>query len=196
MDRRNFIKSLLASGILGSGPLAAQAAEKLFKADAARPVLIVGQSGLPHADALVAGLAQVFAAAGINCLRTASSASELKALPYLTAILDRMPGDRVIGVMDDASGMIFQELAAARGAVCSLSTHHRFGGQEVRHCCTAAALDGNIVWSDSLPDHDGRIARLYAGTLGARTTASRAAPVSPDRPYGTPGSLVSFLITA
>lgn len=195
MDRRYFIKSLLASGVLGSSPLAAQAANGLFTPGAAQPVMIVGQSGLPHADALVAGLAQVFAAAGIDCLQERASGGELTEYSRVAALLDRLPGHRVIGVMDDAAALIFQELAAARGAVCALSTHHRFAAQEVRHCCTSAGLDGSIVWSDSLPDHAGRIGRLYAGTLGAREPDGRGAAPVAARPDGAPGSLVSFLIT-
>jgi len=199
MDRRNFIKSLLASGVLGSSPLAVQAADELLRSGAAQPVLIVGQSGLPQADALVAGLAQVFAAAGITYVQARASGSELNGYSHVVALLNRVPGSRIIGVMDDAAALIFQELAATRGAVCALSTHHRFAGQEVRHCCTSAELDGNIVWSDSLSDHTGRISRLYAGTIGGRgSAADRSVPLSAAHPVGvspgTPGSLVSFLI--
>lgn len=198
MDRRNFIKSLLASGILGSSPLAVQAADELLRSAAAQPVLIVGQSGLPQVDALVAGLAKVFATAGINYVQASASGTELTGYARVAALLDRGSGSRVIGVMDDAAALIFQELAASRGAVCALSTHHRFAGQEVRHCCSSAGLEGNIVWSDSLPDHASRISRLYAGTIGGQGPADRAAPLAAEHlsgaADGTPGSLVSFLI--
>jgi hypothetical protein len=199
MNRRNFIKSLLASGVLGSSPLAAQAASALFASGATQPVMIIGQSGLPHADELVARLERVFAAAGIDYVRETASGSELTGYSYFSDLFERIPGSRVVGVMDDAAAMVFQELAAARGAACALSTHHRFTGQEVRHCCTPAGLDGSIVWSDSLPDHAERIGRLYAGTIAGREPAGsfRAQPESGDpvRAAGTPGSLVSFLIT-
>lgn len=200
MDRRNFIKSLLASGVLGSSPLAAQAASDLFAPGTAQPVLIVGQSGLPHADELVARLERVFAAAGIDYVQARASGGELTDYTHVIVLLDRVPGRRVIGVMDDAAALIFQELAAARGAACALSTHHRFAAQEVRHCCISAGLDTSIVWSDSLADHAERIGRLYAGTLaGPESAVDRSAPVvreEPDRAAdATPGSLVSFLIT-
>lgn len=199
MDRRNFIKSLLASGVLGSSPLVAQAASELFRLGAAQPVMIVGQSGLPHADDLVVRLEQVFATAGINYVQARASGSELTGYSHVAALLDRVPGKRVIGVMDDAAALIFQELAAARGGACAVSTHHRFTGQEVRHCCTSAGLDGSVVWSDVLPDHAERISRLYAGAIVGQESAGslRARPESQDqvRAAGTPGSLVSFLVT-
>lgn len=196
MDRRNFIKSLLASGVLGSSPLAAQAAGELFRPGATQPVLIIGQSGLPHADQLVARLERVFAAAGIDHARESPSGSELTGYAHVAGLLDRIPGHRVIGVMDDAAALIFQELAAARGAACILSTHHRFAVQEVRHCCSPAGLEGNIVWSDSLPDHAERVGRLYAGALGARNPGEHGLPPAAERQEdGTPASLVSFLIT-
>lgn len=198
MDRRNFIKSLLASGVLGSSPMTTQAASKLFKSRTESPVTIIGQSGLPHAGELVARLERVFAAAGINRLQITSTAGELNCFPYLASLLDRMAGSRLICVMDDAAATVFQEAAAARGAVCTLSTHHRFTGQEVRHCCTPVGLEGNVVWSDALSDHAGRIARLYAGMLcgpdPAGNAMTRAAEHLPGAPLGTPGSLVSFLI--
>jgi hypothetical protein len=75
-----------------------------------------------------------------------------------------------------------------------INTHHRFAGQEVRHCCTSAGLDGSIVWSDSHSDHAERVSRLYAGTSGGQEPAAgRVAPARATE--GTPGSLVSFLIT-
>jgi hypothetical protein len=199
MDRRNFIKSLLASGALGSSPLAAQAANELFTPGAAQPVLIVGQSGLPHADELVLRLTQVFVAAGIKHVKAEATGSELIEYSHVTALLDGVPGHRVIGVMDDAAALIFQELAAVRGAACVVSTHHRFAAQEVRHCFTSAGLEANIVWSDSLADHAERIGRLYAGTLGGQEPAAdRSAHLASDNSAreadGTPGSLVSFLI--
>jgi hypothetical protein len=200
MDRRNFIKTLLASGVLGSSPLAARAASELFTPGEALPMMIIGQSGLPHADELVARLRQVLVAAGIEHVYAEATGSELAEYSHVCALLDRIPGKRVIGVMDDAAALIFQELAAVRGAACVVNTHHRFAAQEVRHCCTSAGLAASIVWSDSLPDHAERISRLYAGTLGRREPAvDRGARVVSEDPArvadGTPGSLVSFLIT-
>jgi hypothetical protein len=200
MDRRNFIKSLLASGILGSSPLAARAADELFTPGAALPVMIIGQSGLPHAVEFVARLKQVLVAAGVKHVHAEATGSELTGYSHVSALLDRVPGKRVIGVMDDAAALIFQELAAARGAACVVNTHHRFVDQKVRHCCTAAGLEGSIVWLDSHPDHAERISRLYAGTIaGQEPAAGRSARVASAEPGraadGTPGSLVSFLIT-
>lgn len=194
MDRRNFIKSLMASGVLGASPLASQAASELFNPGAAQPVLIVGQSGLPHVAELVARLGQVFAAAGIKQLQVTASGSELAQFGHVSALLDRVPGGRIIGVMDDAAGVIFQELAATRGAASVLNTHHRFGAHEVRHCCTSVGRESGIVWSDALPNHAERISRLYAGALGGNSSApDRQAPAAASG-GGAPASLVSFLI--
>lgn len=194
MDRRNFIKSLMASGVLGASPMASQAASELFNPGAAQPVLIVGQSGLPHVAELVAQLGQVFATAGIKQLQVAASGSELAQFGHVTALLDQVPGGRVIGVMDDAAGVIFQELAAARGAACVLSAHHRFGDREVRHCCTSVGRESSIVWSDALPNHAERISRLYAGTLGGQASAPGHRAAAYEVGNGAPASLVSFLI--
>lgn len=195
MDRRNFIKTLMASGVLGASPLASQAASELFASGKAQPVMIVGQSGLPHAAHLVARLEQMFTAADIQHVLVTASASQLTNYSHVSALLDRVPGKRVIGVMDDAAALIFQQLAAARGAACTLSTHHRFTGQEVRHCCTSAGLEGDIVWSDSLPSHADRISRLYAGSLGGQVPAAgRVTGVATGAADARPGSLVSFFI--
>lgn len=196
MDRRDFIKTLMASGVLGASPMAAQAAEQLFSSPTG-PVTIVGQSGLPQAAELVARFGQVFTAAGIEHAYVAASAGELAEFSHVAALLDRATGSRIVGVMDDAASVIFQELAAARGAACVLSTHHRFVDREVRHCCTSAGLDSSVVWSDALPAHAERISRLYAGTLGGQAPAVEhgARPGTLGTTSLAPASLVSFLIT-
>ena len=199
MDRRNFIKALTASGVLGASPLVARAASELFTSGTAQPVLIVSQSGLPQAAELVVRLQQVLAAAGIKHQQTAATGPELAQFSHVAALLNKVPGSRVIGVMDDAAAVIFQELAAARGAACVVSTHHRFIDRQVRHCCTAVGLDASIAWSDALPSHAQRISRLYAGMLGGPALATgheaQDAPVvRADLSVATPASLVSFLI--
>lgn len=195
MDRRNFIKTLMASGILGASPLASQAASELFASAKVQPVMIVGQSGLPHAAHLVARLESMFMAAGIQHFLAAASASQLTEYSHVSALLDRVPGTRVIGVMDDAAALIFQQLAAARGGACALSTHHRFTGQEVRHCCTSAGLEDDIIWSDSLPFQADRISRLYAGSIGGQLPPANQEARVNDEAVAVPASLVSFLIT-
>lgn len=199
MERRNFIKALMASGVLGASPLASRAASQLFTSGAARPVMIVGQSGLPPAAELVARLEQVLGAAGIKHLRAAPTGSELLQFSHVAALLDRVPGGSVIGVMDDAAAVIFQEMAAARHAVCVLHTHHRFAGQGVRQCCTSAGLDASIAWSDPLAAHAERISRLYAGTIGGQAMApghgaQLAGPGLAGPAVASPASLISFLI--
>ena len=199
MDRRNFIKALTASGVLGASPLAARAASELFASGTAQPVLIVSQTGLAQAAELAVRLQQLLAAAGVKYQQAAASGPELAQFSHVTALLDRVTDGRVIGFMDDAAAAIFQELAAARGAACVVSTHHRFVDQEVRHCCTAAERDASIAWTDARPSHAQRISRLYAGMLGGSATASgdgaAVAPVGLAASLvAAPASLVSFLI--
>ena len=199
MERRNFIKALMVSGVLGASPLASRAASELFASGTAQPVMIVSQSGLPQAAALVARLTQVLAAAGIEHMQAALPESEWVTFSHIATLLDRVSGGRVIGVMDDAAAVIFQELAAARGATCAVSTHHRFADRQVRHCCTSAGLDASLTWSDSLALHTQRMSRLYAGLISGQALAAdqgaQSAGVGWIAPtVGAPDSLVSFLI--
>ncbi len=192
MDRRNFIGTLLASGVLGATLPAARAADDLFLPGANR-VLIVGQSDQPYALELTAQLRQVFTAAGIPHMQAVAGGTELAQVAHVIALLEKARGGRVIGVMDDAAAVIFQELAAARGGACVLSTHHRFGAGAVRHCCTSATLEAGIVWSEPISAQAGRIAGVYAGAIGGRQRAAPTVPATGPADGG-PASLVSFLI--
>lgn len=196
MDRRNFVKALMAGGVLGASSQAVQAASQLFTPGAMQPVMIVGQSGLPQASELIAGLEQVLSAAGLPHEKATATGNELLTFSPVAAFLDRRPGSYLLGVMDDSAAMIFQELAAARGAGCLVSTHHRFVDQKVRHCCTSAGLEVSVAWSDSLPAHAHRIGRLYADLVGGPglmpdqvAQFSRVGSI-----VAAPASLVSFLI--
>lgn len=201
MERRDFVKVLMAGGVLGASPLSLRAAGEFSSSHRTQPVMIVSQSGLPQAAALVARLKQEMAAAGMEHAQAALTASELGTFERITDLLGQLSGKRLIGVMDDAAAVIFQEIAAARAATCVASTHHRFTVHEVRHCCTSPGLGARIAWSDSPSAHAQRVSRLYVGLAGGQPLAADpgsqigAAP-RVDAFDGAPASLVSFLVHA
>lgn len=121
MDRRIFLKGVLGGGALGAVPLAATA--KLGEIGVAeRPVMVVAQAESPEALAMARGLA-----AELGLRPVAAGVRELGSFGGVTALLDRAGQGRVIGVMDDASALIFQQIAAARGAGLVMDTHRRIG---------------------------------------------------------------------
>lgn len=195
MDRRNFIKSLLASGVLGASPLLAKAAG--VAATATQPVSIVVQEGLPRASELAAGLERAFGAAGLPHALTTVSSADLGQFVTVSRLLEQAQNGRLIGVMDDAAAVIFQELAAARGAAGVARTHHRYGGAKVRHCCTAAVQEASVSWTDPVAAHAGKLSRFYAEMLGGRLPPDYASGHAGTALPGLagPSSLVSFLIT-
>lgn len=121
MDRRIFLKGVVGGGVLGAAPLAATA--KLAEGAATdRPVTVIAQAESGEALAMAHGLA-----AGLGVRLVAASVRELGSYAGVTALLERARGGRVIGVMDDASAVIFQQIAAARGAGLLMDTHRRIG---------------------------------------------------------------------
>jgi len=122
MDRRIFLKGVVVGGgVLSAAPLVATA--KLAEgSDMLRPVMVIAQEGSGEALAMARGLA-----AGLGVRPVAASVRELGSFAGVTALLDRAGQGRVIGVMDDASALIFQQIAAARGAGLVMDTHRRIG---------------------------------------------------------------------
>ncbi|NMF88258.1 hypothetical protein [Aromatoleum petrolei] len=121
MDRRIFLKGVLGGGALGATPLAVMA-DFGARDEARRPVMVVAQAESPQALALARGLA---AEQGVRPV--AASAQALGSFAGVTALLDRAGRARVVGVMDDASAVIFQQIAAARGAGLVMDTYRRVG---------------------------------------------------------------------
>lgn len=125
MDRRIFLKGVFGGGALTAMPLAALANFPPGGAGAgtaARRVLVVAQADFSQALALAGGLAD-----GFGIRPVAASVQQLGSFAGVSAILDRAGHARVIGVMDDASALIFQQIAMARGAGLAMETHHRVG---------------------------------------------------------------------
>lgn len=121
MDRRVFLKGVLGGGALGATPLAAMA--NLGECGTARrAAMVVAQAESPQALALASGLATE-----LGVRPVAASVQQLGSFAGVTALLDRAGRVRVVGVMDDASAVIFQQIAAARGASLVMDTYRRVG---------------------------------------------------------------------
>ncbi|QTQ30366.1 hypothetical protein [Aromatoleum bremense] len=200
MERRDFLKGMLGSGALAGAPLGALAAAAA-PADAGTgiPVTIVSQVDLPFAAALAGRIAGSLEATGIRVARLAPHGNELGRFASVMAILDGARNGHLIGVMDDASAVIVQQLAASRGAACAIQTHHRVSAGGVRSCCTVAGLESNLVWSDGVASPADRIGRLYAQAVGrGRAKSGSPAGVAKDAfasaSDASAASLVSFVI--
>lgn len=121
MERRVFLKGVLGGGALGVMPLAAMA-NPGGGAGGQWPVMVVAQAELPEALAIARGLASE-----LGVRPVAASVRELGSFAGVAALLDRAGQGRVIGVMDDASALIFQQIAGARGAGLAMDSHRRIG---------------------------------------------------------------------
>ncbi|KAI5912349.1 hypothetical protein PA01_19120 [Azoarcus sp. PA01] len=201
MERRDFLKGVLGGGALVGVPLGRFAAAAA-PADvaAAVPVTLVSQVDLPFATTLAARIAGSLEATGLRVARRALRRDELGRFASVMALLDDARNGHLIGVMDDASALIVQQLAASRGAACVIQTHHRVSNGAVRSCCSVAGLESNLVWSDGIALPADRIGRLYAQAVGRGRTPSsgRAAAVAEDAFASARGagaaSLVSFVL--
>lgn len=195
MDRRDFITSLLAGGILGTSAWSVQAAT--LRNGTKGPVGIVLQGDLAPAVGLGDGLRQAFSASGLDCRVSTLDGGELASSKTVATMLPSAPGARLLGVMDDASALIFQALAATRGAATVAVAHHRFAAGRAGLCCDAPGLETRLRWNDALPLHANRIGRLYAALLGGTLPAAdiAMAPIGDATANDTAASLVSFLIT-
>lgn len=200
MERRDFLKGVLGGGALVGVPLGAFAAAAVpADVGAAVPVTLVSQVDLPFAAALAARIAGSLEATGLRVARLAPHRDELGRFANVMAMLDGARNGHLIGVMDDASAVIVQQLAASCGAACVIQTHHRVSEGAVRSCCTVAGLESNLVWSDGAASPTDRIGRLYAQAVGrGRAPSGRPAAVAEDAFASANGasaaSLVSFVI--
>lgn len=195
MDRRDFVTSLLAGGILGTSSWSVRAAA--MGADRVGPVDIVLQGDLAQAVGLANGIGHALNDAGVTCRMTVLTGSELASYRTVSALLPTAPDVHLLGVMDDASAVIFQALAAAQGSATLAVAHHRFAAGQAGLCCDAPGLDSSLRWHEALPVHAQRIGRLYLALLGGTppTPGIVATPIGvPEEPHAS-ASLASFLIT-
>ncbi|MDT3669099.1 MAG: twin-arginine translocation signal domain-containing protein [Aromatoleum sp.] len=120
MDRRGFLKGVAGGGALGAMPLAALAQLDEAGGGGVRAVMLVAQAELPQALAIASGLSTE-----LGVRPVAAGVRELGSFAGVTALLERAGRGRVVGVMDDASALIFQQIAAARGAGLVMDTYRR-----------------------------------------------------------------------
>ncbi|MCK0506138.1 hypothetical protein [Aromatoleum anaerobium] len=199
MERRDFLKGMVGGGALVGVPLGALAAATPAGVAAGAAVTIVRQVDLPFAAALAGRIGGSLDAAGMRVARLAPHGDELGRFASVMAILDGARNGHLIGVMDDASAVIVQQLAASRGAACVIQTHHRVSARDVRNCCTVAGLESNLVWSDGVASPADRIGHLYAQAVG-RGRASSGSPTAVAKDGfalandASAASLVSFVI--
>ena len=195
MHRRDFMKGLIGSGALGAVPLAFAGVPAAGSDEAGR-IVVVGQADLPQAAALADRIAGSVETAGFSAARVTARGDVLGSYAGVAAILDRAARARLIGVMDDAAALVFQQIAAARGAGWVMQAHHRIAGGEVRHCCNVAGMEAGQAWVDAPQRYAERIARLYAEALGGRALAAPREPAAgaPAAFAAGPASFVSFAI--
>ncbi len=178
MERRNFLKSLGAGGALAGASVPAMAAGVAAEpmatdAPGGESVLLVRQEGLDGAALLAADIALALAAAGVTALRQISvGAGELGSVAGVGKVLAEAGEAKIVGVMDDASALVFQQIAQARGASYLIETQHRVAADGVRHHFTHVALSGAIAWSEPVRASGAQLARLYADVLAGRMPAA------------------------
>lgn len=201
MERRNFLKSLTASGVLAAGPMplvagTAAAVESAAGSQAA-PVVIVCQTGLDGAAALAADIAAELRAAGLSgVFHIDASAGELADVGRIEAILASRVPARIVGVMDNAAAIVFQTVAADRGGVYLIETQHRVSADGTRHHFTHVGLDGAMTWSDRPGGGRPQLAGLYADVLVGRAPAAIRGASTAAVDGGTATALVSFVLKA
>lgn len=186
MDRREFVRALVAGGALGASGWTASA----HAAGGPAAVAIVTQRGVLQAGELADAIARTLGEAGIAAATLAPAARW--EFGDVAVLLDRAPGSWLIGVTQDAAAAICQAVAATRGSACVLHAHHRIGRDEARHCCTSPAVDEALVWTEPRAESGAAIGRLYAEALGA--TPAPAVGDARRAPPTMATSLASFLI--
>lgn len=186
MDRRDFLKSVTAGGVLAGA--SASAGASILPADS--PVLIVCQSDLPAAVELTGSIAGALRALGAAPATVAETGARLRSLSCIDALACG-GADRIAGVMDDAAAVLFQEVAAARGYGTVARACHRFHVAGVRHHFHRTGMNGALAWSEPASGWHAHIARLYAEVLTGLPPRPIAGTAS-GRGLGT--GLASFIL--
>lgn len=198
MDRRNFIKGVIGGGTLGSMSLAALAAEGAPDGGGRRAAIVVSPVDHLQASALAAEIAGALEQAGLRVRRVEIEGTVLRSHAEVSRILDEAGGTRVIGVMDDASALIFQQIAATRGAGSLMWMHHRVADGTVRHCCGVAGRESALAWADDDVRWAQRVVRLYSqaasGTPGMSASLSSDVPTERTDGASRSSSFVSFAL--
>lgn len=200
MDRRFFLKSLLAGSAVASPVLPALASGLPDSADAAAPALLVIQSDASAALGLGAALAAALHQTGQRRIaRRELTGRALREPAHIDAALADGRQGLIVGVMDDASALLFQEIAARHGQGACLQTQHRFTAGDVRHHCRVTGLNEAIVWRETQEKQGtpgNSLAQLYADILNGQPPRSFGSGRPATAQGGAYASLVSFVIKA
>lgn len=194
MDRREFFRRT-GGGLLLGAPLAglpATAAALASPADTTAPVVVIGQADRSGAVGLAHRLAAALGHGGRPLPVHARDAAALRRPDQVDTLLALPRGTRLLGVMDDASAVVFLAMAASRGAHLLAHGHHRLAAQgATRHACSATGCGEALAWQEPAAHPAAHVERFYLATLGEATPGARApGPAA----AGVDETLASFLI--
>lgn len=170
MERREFLATIAAGASLTVAPSLLRSASAAPPPIAPLPssrVLVVHQGDLMQAASLARRIVASLRDAGVRSDALACSAGDLADLAGIDEALRRGCEGRIVGVMDDAAAVLFQQVASARGWNSSVEVHHRFYADRVRHRLLSVS-DGALAWSDSGDEWTARIAERYVDVLAGR----------------------------
>lgn len=193
MDRRNFLEGVAASIVLTITPGVARAV--VASSTPASSVLIVYRSDLREAASLAASMDVVLHGVGIKAVQFGRNEGQLTTFAHIDAALRLGRGGRVVGVMDDASAVLFQQIAAAQGGGFLVETQHRFDGVRVRHRSRRTDGSEDLCWSDRIDGWTPRMARRHVDVIVGRPTSPIGAEPSHTGGSSAGLGLVSFVIT-
>jgi hypothetical protein len=134
----------------------------------------------------------MFMSVGMRPSNASVTGDQLRDIAALNGLLRREGDGYLLGVMDTASAVIYEELAAVRGTALVARVNHRLGISETHHYCMAPGITADIAWVESTGNRFDRLAQLYAGLLGYGDIAPPSMPASVLP--AVPTHLVSFLI--
>ena len=208
IKRRSVLKGLALGGLAGMTPVSASLASMgtFIRIPTRKPLLVLVSSA--EAEAAFAAGAQANPSAGAaTVLRTGHG---LEFISALQRQLNASNNERIIGLVDDASGALIMDLARSAGARLIWSGQHVTEGGQSRHRLSvvsdatdcmgqfASLIDGCSRQS-SLPEQTLAAGRQWASALGFSLASPdpgrrylRAAP--PVRAAALTGHYVSFSI--
>ena len=195
MDRREFFRRT-GGGLLLGAPLAGlpATAAALASPDGAATagLVVLGQADRAGALSLAHRLAAALGHGGRPLPVQARDAAALRRPDQVDALLALPRGTRVLGVMDDASAVVFLAMAASRGAHLLAHGHHRLATQgPTRHACSATACGEALAWHEPALRPTAHLEHFYRATLGEAAPGAHA-PL--PAAAGTDEALASFLI--
>lgn len=186
MNRRDFLFSASAGGILAGMPLATLA--RPLQSDRLR-LGIIRPSANAEAVALATAVAAALAEAGLPPPHLFNVDGRDSAM-VMTA-LAAPECDTLLGIMQPAGAVVFGALAHSYGTGLRWSAQHAISADGVRHYATATGLSGAMNWRDDAAGWEQRIAALYVDLLAGGEF--RAIDARPPRPAAASIVLASFI---